>query len=61
MENGRRVADTLSLSMTIDDRPYVMRGLISDRGKRLTLDMTFTDVVDGRLQKVTAIATLEKE
>jgi hypothetical protein len=61
MDIGRRVADTLSLSMTIDGRPYVMRGLISDGGKRLTLDITFTDVVDGRLQKLTGVISLQKE
>jgi hypothetical protein len=61
MENGRRIADTLAWSMLIDGRVYVVHGIISDGGKRLTLDYTFIEDKVGRLQKVTGIATLQKE
>jgi hypothetical protein len=62
IENGRRKADTLSFSVTMGGRPYVVHGIISDGGNRLTLDYTFIeDKVAGRLQKVTGIATLRKE
>jgi hypothetical protein len=61
IENGRCIADTLSFSVTMGGRPYVVHGIISDGGNRLTLDYTFIDQMAGRLQKVTGIATLRKE
>ncbi len=61
VENGLRVADTLVWRMQAGDSPYVVYGKIQDGGKRLTLDYTFVETIDGRLQKVTGTATLQKE
>jgi hypothetical protein len=61
MENGRRIADTVSWRMVIDGRDYLVHGIISDGGKSLTLDFTWIEDKVGRLQKATGIATLKRE
>jgi hypothetical protein len=61
LENGRRLGDTLAWTMMIGSNPYTVHGIVSDGGRRFTLDFTFIDQMRGRLHKVTGIAVLQKE
>jgi hypothetical protein len=61
LDNGRRVADTVGWTLVIGGKPIIAHGIISDQGKTLTFDYTIIEERGGRLQKVTGVATLQKE
>jgi len=68
LENGFRVADTITWSMKANsgkvgsaDVVYVVYGTIREGGKKLTLEYNFAAEADGRLHKFTGTAILLKE
>jgi hypothetical protein len=67
IENGLRVADTVTWNIKAgeagnhDTSVCLVYGKILDGGKRLILEYSYIEKAEGRLHKVTATSTLQKE